>query len=393
VSLANVPGQNVVPVNQPVLLQFNRFLNPTTITRQTVVLQDVGGGVFASPAVDYDPVLLQVSLSNPSPNDTWLIEGQTYEVSVQAQTPTNGGVQAVDNATLPNNAVIVFTAGPAVETPPEPTMHFCADVWPSFKGPLIPIGTFGSFTLGRCASGNCHGAPQPIPVSPRFPTGMSSPADGLVLDTPAYVALTAIGKTAIESNEGALATSSAPGSHFGIDMPIIDPGRNGEGDPGDSWLLYKVLLSAPLPEAYAGPNHLDVPVACGPFVTNTTFQANAPYDVDATERERLGNLMPGREMPYPACPGIPASQAGEMEPGCGETDVAYSLTVQQLERLRLWIKQGATFDEFTLPDGSKTTACTACVPLLDAGAPSDAGAMADAPADSSSGPTDAGTKG
>jgi hypothetical protein len=412
-----MPGQSVVPINQPVILQFNRFLNPYTVTRQTIRLLDSSGAPFADAVIDYDPVLLQVRLSNPGGGQMWFVEGQTYQVSMAAATPatatgmgtgpSSGGVQAIDNATFAQmTTTIEFTVGPPGAPFVEPTMHFCADVWPFFKGPLIqpPPIIAGSpppppYNAAACGSPNCHGAPQSTMVTPRFPTGKSEPAQGLVLDTPTDVAETAIGKVANESNVGASASAGPAGSIFGIDMPIIDPGTNGTGDPANSWVMYKVLLGEPLPESM---NQIPV-VACNAFSTTTSYQAGVSPVITDAERARLSNFIPGREMPYP--PPVDGGDNGDVlvipPPGGLDKD---ALTLDQMERLRLWIRQGAQFDEFPLPDGGMTHDCTsACLapcslsmaPCFDAGA-QDAGAMKDGASESGStkdASSDAGTKG
>jgi hypothetical protein len=417
VSLANLPDQKVVPINQPIILQFNRFLNPFTVTRQTIRLLDSSGAPFTDAVFDYDPVLLQVRLSNPGGGEMWLVEGQRYQVTMAAATPamatgmgtgpSSGGVQAIDNATFSQmTTTIEFTAGPPGAPFVEPTMHFCADVWPFFKGPLIQPPPFvagapppPSYYVAACQSPNCHGAPQSTMVTPRFPTGESEPAEGLVLDTPAYVAQTAIGKVANESNVGAMASSGAPGAIFGINMPIIDPGTSGTGDPANSWIMYKVLLGEPLPESM---NQIPA-VACNAFKTTTSYPAGVSPVITDAERARLSNFIPGREMPYP--PPVDAGDMGDVltipPPGGLDDD---ALTLDQMERLRLWIRQGALFDEFPLPDGGSTQDCrSACLPpcslsmapCFDAGA-TDGGSMKDGTSESGAtkdGSSDAGTKG
>ncbi len=376
-SLANGAGPNVVPVNQPVILQFNRFLNPATVTRQNIRLLTGSGGGFADAVVDYDPVLLQVTLSNPVGNTNWLVQGQVYEVNMPLAVSNNGGIQAIDNATLAAATKIEFTVGPAGAAYSEPIMHFCADVWPIFKGPGFTLPGIGIVGHGSCGSPNCHGKPQKVDISARFPTGESEPAEGLVLDTQAYVAQTAIGKVADESNVGAMAATGAAGIPFGIDMPIIDQGTGGTGDPANSWIMYKVLLAAPVPDTMD--EGLIPPVRCAPFTTNESYQASTAAVITVAERLRLGSFILGREMPYPN-----PDDAGEPpepdEAGGPGTD---ALSLRQMERLRLWIKQGAQFDEFTLPDGGKTQDCNSCINLTP-GAPDAGGGEGGSTKDSAS---------
>ena len=92
-----------------------------------------------------------------------------------------------------------------------------------------------------CSSSNCHGAPTPGGDPTRTGTGSSYPAEGLALSTGPWVQTTAIDgmRPAVGDNTGPSGVSSAgiPGL-FGVDMPLVDP-----GNAGNSWLLYKCLIS------------------------------------------------------------------------------------------------------------------------------------------------------
>jgi hypothetical protein len=145
---------------------------------------------------------------------------------------------------------------------------------------------------------------------------------------------------------------------FGVDMPILDPGTAGVGDPGNSWLLYKTLLGVP-----SGNEQLNY--ACSPFVTSETTAPSQPSNY-ATERAVLSNYILGREMPYPSNPGLPE---GTPQTGCGGN----YLSVAEIERIRLWIQQGAQLETVTItgPDGGPIDAglnCSMCQPI-DAGLP------------------------
>jgi len=372
VSLAN--GQTTVAANQSVVLQFNRFLNPSTITRQTVQLVNASGNPLGTPAVDYDPVLLQVTLSKESPTAGWLMEGQLYGVNVVATTSAAAdgnagvsGIEAIDRATLAAPTKIAFKASaPVGAAPTEPTMHFCVDVWPIFQN-------------RRCATDNgCHGPPSAgDPDSGIFPT----PRQALVLADSDSVKATAVGRVSHESNIGALAAPSAPSANFGINMPIIDPGTNGVGDPGNSWMLYKVLLGAPSP---ASTPALNYSCSYDSFTTALSWGKGETPMVLPGERDILSNYVIGREMPYPFDPSTPESQGGG--------SAADALTLQEMERLRLWIKQGAQFDDVaTAADGGTT--CNAGCSMITPPA-HDAGAKDGGPRDAAhDGPNDGGTSG
>jgi hypothetical protein len=396
-------GKTTIPVNQNVVIQFNRLLNPATVNRQTVTLLTAGGELPVDPFVDYDPVLLTVTLSNPGGGAQWLVEGQVYQVLIPVATDTTEGVLAIDDATMPGPGPtqLDFMAVAAEgDAPTEPTMNFCVDVLPIFS------------STGKCTAGQggCHSHPTMGSLSQFLPDG-SPPPDGssivgatagLVLDSSEGVASTAVGKVAYESNVGLTAgpssgscpTTDTQTCPFGVNMPIIDPGTNGSGNPGNSWLLYKVLLALP-PSKDEGLLAQCAPFSTTPYTANppvvATPTTNPPVAITPQERARLSNYIPGREMPYPSNPSIPE--------GSDASTGAIPLSMQELERVRLWIKQGAT-----TPDCSRC-ACEAnyeligktCQPTsIDGGIESDAASRKDASStmDAKAGSvSDGGTKG
>jgi hypothetical protein len=273
----NVSGQ-MLPANGTIEIAFDRLLLPESISRQTFVT-----AITPPPLTSYDPVTRIVSITPLAP----LVPGQTYEVQIaspQSATDLNG-LRAIDGATLdpndPKQGVIDFMVSAPTTQTSIATIDFCASVQP---------------ILGSCSGNNCHGG--------------YLPADGLELTTNAFVQSTAIGRVAHGSNSGPSALPQTPGLRFGQDMPIIDPGVGGAGDPGDSWLIYKLLLA----EVPAGS-----PMA-GPFPVQWQPLSDA-------ERTVLGNYVTGREMPYPATP---------------SATVSAGLSTEQMETLSVWIAQGAT---------------------------------------------------
>lgn len=275
---ANVSTTQPLPTNGVIQLAFDRLLSPASITRQTFILP-VTPPILPS----YDPVTRIVTLTPLAP----LAAGQ-YELRIAApQSDTDpNGLRAIDGAdTLdpPSASVIAFqvTGSGSVTTPPK--KDFCVDVAPIFKSSCITAGL-------------CHGG--------------SLPAAGLALTSAMEVSATAIGRVANGANTGPHAAPVAPGRAFGQDMPLVDQGTGGAGNPGDSWLIYKLLL-AELPDggAAVGPS----PVQWQPL--------------SESERSVLANLVPGREMPYPATP---------------TTATATGLSATDMETISLWIAQGAT---------------------------------------------------
>jgi len=327
------------------------------------VLSQAGGNSAGSPVVAYDPVARVVSLSNPTAQGDggaacWLQPNQFYQVNFAIpNSPQANGLRAIDGATLdPAGAKpIGFNSGPmpcSGSPPAPPRVHFCVDIW----SPIFSA---------RCSAPQCHGAPTQVnPQSyPQFPDGFSRPAASLVLATTQGVGETAIGRVAQGSNTGPLAKAGAPGFHFGVDMPIIDQGDSTTGNPGNSWLMYKLLL-APPPDASV-PNS---PITCGsgmetPAPSFGNIHPGVPMS-DA-ERARLSNFIVGREMPFPSLPG-----AGDPVPPTKTADNP-TLSIDELERVQTWIANGAPLED-----------CTQCAGV-DAGsdAPPGDGGSGDAPPD------------
>jgi hypothetical protein len=112
-------------------------------------------------------------------------------------------------------------------------------------------------------------------------------------------------------------------------MPIIDP-----GNPGDSYLIYKLLLpdeDGSIPDA-GGASISYTPCASG--------SVTPPFDygpggfASADEAARLTAHVQGRRMPW-----------GDFQAGGGVDVHATPLTLDEIERIRLWIAQGAQVDD------------------------------------------------
>jgi hypothetical protein len=367
----NVGPNQSLPVNGQIELGFDRLLLPASITRQTFVLENAGGTTAFTPTIAYDPVARIVTIT-PLTNDPTqpFVSGQSYDVIIVApQNPADpNGLRAFDGATLKGGQrVIEFSVTNATPTPtPTVRIDFCRDIFP--------------ITDTSCALTMCHGK-----------TPQTFPAAGLQLDPPSGIPLTAVGRVAQGSNTGPRSTASPPTLLFAEDMPIID--ANGmTGDPGNSWLMYKVLLAIPSPEPPAdagetGATEAGEADAGTPGAPDATTDAAAapdameagsateagtsdggvvdgaagasdggvgaaeggaapamkppPVDVSGvhgpfaltsisvTERAVLSNYILGREMPFPPPPALLNSATAP-------------LTLSELERLSLWIAQGAT---------------------------------------------------
>ncbi len=290
-----------LPDDGTIQIAFDRLLDPASVTRQSFSLSDDSGN-YPEEVVTYDPILRVVTLSTNS-GGAWLTQGATYKVVMgqAAASDTTGltGPKAIDGATLTASVVETFQAVASAGTESEyRAMDLCNDVLPVFQN--------------DCSSTNCHGAPQ----------DGQYPREGLALTTPLGIASTAISRASQESNTGAQAGAgtAAGAAPFGVDMPIIDP-----GNPGNSWLIYKLLLAA------GNPTVSPDPVSCGgtsvsplpaPALNSDTANPNAPTVLlSDSERSILSELVIGEQMPYP-----PNTALG----------------LDELERISAWIAQGAT---------------------------------------------------
>jgi hypothetical protein len=293
---------DLLPSNGTVELAFDRLLSPLCISRQTFVLHDVEGSVITT-IVAYDPVARIVSLAPLWQLDTYHV----YEVDVlPPSSPADpNGLRAIDGATLAEAPLsIAFSVGDADTSaqalPSAPAIDFCRDVFP----------VFGS----KCGTSGCHGGPLPV--------------EGLSLDSPAGVSMTAIGQIARGANTGPTSSPQPPSITFGLNMPLIDPGPGSPaaGNPGDSWLLYKLLMEEPVATA-STPYESDCDG--GTLAPANTAPAHVVdwQPLAASERCALSSVMCGQAMPPPSS----SADGGENT----------ALSSDELERLSLWIAAGA----------------------------------------------------
>lgn len=325
----------VIASNGALQIAFDRYLLPSTITRQSYKILDGNRQeIVQAYRTIYDPVGRLVTILGPGedgsmPAALWLTEGQIYRLVLPVAPGDDdiGGFRAIDRAALAEPREYVFRAGPAVTSLRlDPPVDFCADVMPILHA--------------KCSNPACHGA-------------TSRPAAGLVLQTVDGVRA-AISRVAQGANTTARAGTPEPaGKIFGTNMAVIEP-----GNPGASWLVYKLEL-APHPVVDAGPPPTIVctpPPGEAPVQPPSTGIFRPLVDhfrpqADDLERSILNDYVLGREMPYPY---PPALYSGE--------DAYYfaPLTFQERERIRIWIASGAS-----------TRDCGGCgefTPPADAGA-------------------------
>lgn len=324
-----------------------------------------------TPTIAYDPVARIVTITPLSDPGQALVSGQTYDLVILA--PQNAadvnGLRAIDGATMPKSPrVLAFSVtDPTPTAQPTVAIDFCRDIYP--------------ITSLKCAVSICHGP------------GVNGniPAAGLLLNPPSGIPATAVGRVAQGSNTGPQSLASTPTLLFGEDTPIIDATGNSAGNPGNSWLMYKVLLAVPSPEpedagtpdattseeaglpdatvgaSDAGSNADGASASDGgttddgaaPAGTGDAGAGDAgameaggapppppvvpPVDVAGiygslafkalsdAERATLSQYIQGRAMPFPPVPTV--------GPPNVQTD---PLTLDEMERMSLWIAQGAS---------------------------------------------------
>jgi hypothetical protein len=311
---SNVDATHPLPKNGSIVLQFNRYLNPDSVSRQSFVIADAGNQAIQGTIVSYDPIALTVTLSNPNTplagattESPWLTEGQTYKVfiPVAASATDTSGVRALDNAPLDPAAGTIELAFQVVKdgAPPSlPKMSFCGDILPIF--------------YAKCGTGSpCHSAPD----------GTKLPAASLVLTSPEGLSQTAIGRISQASNTSGISGQSVPpGRVFGLNFPIIDPGHS-----ATSWLVYKIAMAPPPDNSTLADKKLYVcPDSAGKSVApQTTNIKSSAFPVSEDESAALSDQILGRSMPYPSY-GLPTYETN-------------ALDFEERERIRLWIDQGA----------------------------------------------------
>jgi hypothetical protein len=307
----------LVPADGSIRITFDRYLLPITVTRQAFMVLDPSNKPIEGLKTVYDPITRSVSLfGRDGPGVSWLTPEAPYKLYLPIpEDPASNitGLRAIDRATLGNDQVLIRAFRASSQTGKvsrERDVEFCADILPLF--------------VTKCSSERCHG-----------PAGAAA---GLALSSDELVLATALNRVAQGASlTGRPNTAETSSSRFGANMLLIKP-----GDPGSSWLLYKTeLAELPTSEPMASATRR---CASAPSVREP-LRAQVPAFVNAApeERARLGSFILGEAMPHAPGALAPSPDAAALPPDPSP------LTLEERDRLRLWIARGA-----------ETRACTDC---------------------------------
>lgn len=280
--VATIPETDAVdvPVGQSIRIQFDRFLSPLSVLRQSICIASVGPATLASgrnrceqfPAPEYDPVD-RVAVFKPSHP---LLPGVRYSVRVfsPASDEDPDGIRAFDGAPLGADHVFSFT------TERRSSCESDADC----KLPSS-CGCEGQ----RCTRMSCQ---RPEGEPPRSVDYCDGPRQLLVCqgDSDACPGLLRLGDDDVRALLGQVAPATArlpdpsmvarSGMPFGVNMPYIDPGF-----PAHSYLLWELVLAM---HESPGESHEG---AVAPWIPRELSQPIAEGELTRLRRAlRLGEL-------------------------------------------------------------------------------------------------------
>ncbi len=208
------PDDCGLPRNAPILVRFDRYLLPSTAVRQSIRVfsgsEEVTTGLLAP---EYDLVERTLVFRQSQ----GFVAGALYTVEfIVPKGAGDFGFRAFDGAPLAEGDVpLRFDFRARRADPP---------VGDNPERDVVPDDGVSLFLA--CASAGCHSRTD---QAPRMGLDLSS-SEGLLV--------TAVGKVAHQADTGP--NTGLPlqnPSRFGVNMPLIDPGR-----PDNSYLIYKLLL-------------------------------------------------------------------------------------------------------------------------------------------------------
>lgn len=280
----NVGPGKPLQLGDAIVVSFDRYLDPSSATRQSFAVLDGFGQLTATPLIAYDPETRTVRIS--AAGDSWLLADQPYTLvlGIPAAGEELGGVRGLDGGTLTpeqNLRIAFFARARHTEASADAPVSFCEHVRPLFARACV----------------GCH-------------DGSTS---GLDLRSAASIQRTAIGKLARGQNR--LATAEPSGLSFENAALLAPPSA------ATSYLLSKVLLREPS-SAEAAQSRAFCTDPPPPAERTEVTVKDDPGD---QERALLGTFVAGQAMPPPDS-AVPA------------------LSLHERRLLSRWIREGAPLD-------------------------------------------------
>jgi hypothetical protein len=233
-----------VPANAQIELRFNRYLDPATAVRQSLQVYTSSPDLWVGGLRPQYDVVERVVVFGLHSGGTWL-SGVRYNLElVVPEAEQDFGFRAFDGARLSEEGSAPLELSFRVQTGAVPTSAAAG----ASTGCVDVDRALGVFARGGCQNAICH---QPVADS-SCPAGYARagsaqpcvgvPRMGLDLSSAEGLAATAINQVAHQTETGP--SSGEPlenPDRFGVEMPVIDPGR-----PGNSYLVYKLLVNQAL---------------------------------------------------------------------------------------------------------------------------------------------------
>ena len=228
-----------LPVGGPLRFKFDRWLLPTTATRQSLAMYTAGTGlgVMLRPSYDVASRTIAYAFELPMPAGA----GRVFNLRLADadQDPNGYGFRGFDGVPLDSSVTIAFRT--ALEWSSSAPAEGLASGPPSCADVVRTFARAGCNRLGchsREASSNCAGTSVGMAWDESLQQCVNVPRMGLLLDDAQGLLATAIDHVAHETQNGTdTSLRFESGGRFGDQMPIIDKGR-----PENSYLIYKLLV-------------------------------------------------------------------------------------------------------------------------------------------------------
>lgn len=214
------------PVNRPLSFQLDRWLLPSTATRQAIQVELAGTDSTVHFNPSYDLIGRRISFF---PQWNWDL-GYVFDLSLydpsQPEQSARGfrsyDGQLLDREGIPEH--VLFRVGSPEERAAEPSVHT------SCRQALAAFASAG------CASSHCHAAAERCTAAEPC---RGVPQAGLELDSAAGLRATIRRLANVTDRAAASGRSVVNSERFGWNMSLIEP-----GEPAYSFLVYRVLLGA-----------------------------------------------------------------------------------------------------------------------------------------------------